>query len=85
MNVLKLVDIDEDDYSIEVQFEITMKWKENRAAYHNLKSRDSLNALTQRDYDHMKDSGCPKSSTRTQTRKKPQGLVSMETASGSLK
>ena len=53
MNVLKLVDIDEDDYSIEVQFEITMKWKENRAAYHNLKSRDSLNALTQRDYERL--------------------------------
>ena len=47
MNVLKLVDIDEDDYSIEIQFEITMNWREKRATYHNLKKRDSLNALTQ--------------------------------------
>ena len=40
MNVLKLVDIDEEDYFIEIQFEITMKWKDNRATYHNLKHRD---------------------------------------------
>ena len=53
MNILKLVDIDEDDYSIEIQFEITMKWKENRATYHNLKSRDSLNALTKSDYENL--------------------------------
>ena len=53
MNVLKLVDIDEDDYSIEIQFEITMKWTENRATYHNLKSRDSLNALKQNDYKQL--------------------------------
>ena len=50
IDVLKLVDIDEEDYSIEIQFEISMKWKENRATYHNLKKKDSLNALPERDF-----------------------------------
>ena len=27
-----------------------MKWKENRATYHNLKKKDSLNALPERDF-----------------------------------
>ena len=53
MNVLKLVDIDEDDYSIEIQFEITMMWKENRVTYQNLKTRDSLNALKETDYENL--------------------------------
>ena len=47
IDLLKLVDIDETDYSIEIQFEIMLKWKENRATYNNLKKRDALNALTQ--------------------------------------
>ena len=46
IDLLKLVDIDEEDYSIEIQFEIILKWKENRATYHNLKKTISLNALT---------------------------------------
>ena len=49
LDLLKLVDINEGDYSIEIQFGITLKWKENRATYHNLKSTDNLNALTQED------------------------------------
>ena len=49
INILKIVDIDEDDYSIEIQFQIILKWKENRATYHNLKSTENLNALTQED------------------------------------
>ena len=53
INLLKLVDIDEDDYSIEIQFEITMKWTENRATYHNLKNKDSLNALPQKDFEKL--------------------------------
>ena len=31
IDLLKLVDIDEEDYSIETQFSITLKWVENRA------------------------------------------------------
>ena len=53
INLLKLVDIDEDDYSIEIQFEITMMWRENRVSYHNLKERDSLNALSEEDYEKL--------------------------------
>ena len=50
IDLLKLVDIDEEDYSIEIQFEIKIKWKENRAVYHNLKNKDSLNALPRNDF-----------------------------------
>ena len=53
IDILKLVDINEVDYSIEIQFEISMKWKENRATYHNLKEKDSLNALQARDFEKL--------------------------------
>ena len=53
IDLLKLVDIDEEDYSIEIQFEIKMIWKENRATYHNLKKRDSLNALPEKDFEML--------------------------------
>ena len=53
MNVLKLVDINEDDYSIEIQFEISMMWNDNRVTYQNLKTRDSLNALKETDFEHL--------------------------------
>ena len=46
LDILKLVDIKEKDYSIEIQFSITLEWKENRATYRNLKRNTSLNALT---------------------------------------
>ena len=49
LDILKVVDIDEEDYSIEVQFSITLDWFENRATYQNLKKKRSLNALTQED------------------------------------
>ena len=53
IDIFKLVDIKEEDYSIEIQFRITMLWKENRATYQNLKLNDSLNALTQNDIDKL--------------------------------
>ena len=37
IDILKLVDIKEEDYSIEIQFSITLKWNEPRAIYQNLK------------------------------------------------
>ena len=49
IDILKLVDINEKDYSIEIQFSITLGWFENRATYQNLKTKRSLNALTQED------------------------------------
>ena len=53
MDLLKLVDIDEGNYAIEIQFEITLKWKENRATYQNLMTKESLNALSQEDYEKL--------------------------------
>ena len=53
IDLFKLVDIDEDDYSIEIQFKITLQWKENRATYHNLKVNDNLNALMQSDIETL--------------------------------
>ena len=49
INIYRLVDINEEDYSIEIQFKITLAWKENRARYQNLKESDSLNALSKKD------------------------------------
>ena len=49
IDILKLVDIDKEDYSIDIQFSIFLKWVEDRATYQNLKTRWSLNALTQED------------------------------------
>ena len=53
IEIFKLVDINEEDYSIEIQFKITMMWNENRVTYQNLKESDSLNALTQNDIDKL--------------------------------
>ena len=53
IDLLRLVDINEEDYSIEIQFEITLMWKEKRAKYQNLKKRDSLNALTIKDIGNL--------------------------------
>ena len=46
IDILHLVDIDEEEYSIDIQFTITLEWIENRATYQNLKNHTSLNALT---------------------------------------
>ena len=53
IDLLRLVDIDEEDYSIEIQFEITLVWKEKRATFQNLKKRDSLNTLSEKDIDTL--------------------------------
>ena len=53
INILKLVDIKEEDYAIDIQFMIILKWKENRASYHNLKTKRSLNALRKEDVDQL--------------------------------
>ena len=51
--MFKLVDSDEEDYSIHIQFQITMEWRENRATYQNLKFDNSLNALIQLDIEQL--------------------------------
>ena len=47
MRLFKVVDIDEEDYSIKLQFEIILEWHDNRLAFQNLKEKTSLNALTE--------------------------------------
>ena len=47
ITLLKVVDIDETGHSIHLQFEISLRWKENRVEYRNLKEKTSINALTE--------------------------------------
>ena len=49
ITLMKVVDIEERDHSIHLQFEINLQWKENRMKYQNLKEKTSLNALTKSD------------------------------------
>ena len=53
IDLLRLVDINEEDYSIEIKFEISLEWKENRARYQNLKKTVALNALAQSDIQKL--------------------------------
>ena len=53
LDILKLVDIDEHDYSIEIQFSITLKWNETRATYQNLKEEKTMNGLTKGDISQL--------------------------------
>ena len=47
LTLFKVVAIEEEKHSIQLQFQINLEWKENRATYHNLKSESYLNALSQ--------------------------------------
>ena len=49
ISLMKVVEIEERDHSIHLQFEINMQWRENRVKYQNLKGKTSLNALTKPD------------------------------------
>ena len=53
ITLMKVVEIEEVDHSIHLQFEISMEWKENRVSYKNLKSKSSLNALTSEDISRL--------------------------------
>ena len=53
INLMKVVEIEETDHSIHLQFEINMQWRENRVKYQNLKVKTSLNALTTNDIKMM--------------------------------
>ena len=46
ITLMKVVEIEETDHSIHLQFGINLQWKENRVKYQNLKDETSLNALT---------------------------------------
>ena len=47
--LLKIVEIKEENHAIEFQYEIIMKWRDNRLTYQNLKEDTSLNALPEVD------------------------------------
>ena len=51
--LMKVVEIEEVDHSIQFQFQITLEWKEARATYKNLKSDRSLNTLTDSDISRL--------------------------------
>ena len=47
IDLLKIVDMEEQDHKIDIQFQITLEWRENdRVVYHNLKESKSMNALS---------------------------------------
>ena len=50
---MKVVEIEEVDHSIHLQFKINLQWKENRVKYQNLKDKTSLNALTDADIGQL--------------------------------
>ena len=51
--VYKVVAIKEEDNSIELQFQIMLEWKENRAVYQNLKNESYLNALSMEEINRL--------------------------------
>ena len=46
LTLYKVVSIEEEDHFIEMQFQISLEWKEVRASYQNLKTESFLNALS---------------------------------------
>ena len=53
IKLLNIVDIDEVDFSITFQFEITLEWLEYRASYYNLKEDKYMNSLNQEDINKL--------------------------------
>ena len=49
ITLMKVVEIEETDHSIHLQFQISLSWKENRVKYQNLKKETSLNSLSEVD------------------------------------
>ena len=49
INLLKVVTIHEAEHDIELQFSITMEWRDSRLTYHNIKKDQSQNSLRDED------------------------------------
>ena len=49
LQLLKIVEIEEENHAIDFQYEIMMAWKDHRVEFHNLKKDTSLNALREAD------------------------------------
>ena len=47
ISLLQIIDMEEQDHKIDLQFQITLEWRENdRVVFHNLKQDKSMNALS---------------------------------------
>ena len=53
ITLMKIVEIEEIDHSIHLQFQISLQWRENRVTFQNLKYETSLNALTSNDINQL--------------------------------
>ena len=53
ITLMKVVEIEETDHSIHLQFQISLQWRENRVTFQNLKYETSLNALTANDINQL--------------------------------
>ena len=53
IELLRIVDINEEGHSIDIQFDISLMWKDNRVTFLNLRLNDSLNVLTEEDIDKL--------------------------------
>ena len=51
ITLMKVVEVEESDHSIHLQFQISLSWKENRVQYQNLKLETAMNSLTDRDIE----------------------------------
>ena len=51
--LLKIIELREENHVIELQFEISLEWYENRARYHNLKRDVALNQLSQEEVEKL--------------------------------
>ena len=51
--LMKIIKMEEVEHKIDLKFQITLQWKENRATYYNLKDKASLNALKQNDIQQL--------------------------------
>ena len=49
ITLMKVVEIEETDHSIHLQFQISLQWRENRVKYRNLKQDSALNAISDDD------------------------------------
>ena len=53
IRLLKVMDINEVDATIDLQFEIILEWLDDRLTYNNLKRKTFLNALTAEEINHV--------------------------------
>ena len=51
--LMKIIKMEEVEHKIDLKFQITLNWMENRATYYNLKDETSLNALKQNDIQQL--------------------------------